>query len=57
MMQVSLAQVAQNDTPETTNSHEPPKFYKKDLLVVLKERNELKEQMDALMHELNMARL
>ena len=36
---------------------ESPKFYKKDLLVVLKERNELKEQLDALRDELNMTRL
>lgn len=41
----------------SSQGQESPKFYKKDLLVVLRERNELKEQLDALRDELNMTRL
>ena len=48
------AQMTQSDG---TYSHESPKFYKKDLLAVLRERNELKEQLDAVREELNMAKL
>lgn len=33
-----------------------PKFYKKDLLVVLREKNVLKEQLDATREELAAAR-
>ena len=36
--------------------HETPKFYKKDLLAVLKEKNELKEEYDALRDELSLAK-
>lgn len=36
---------------------ESPKFFKKDLLAVLRERNELKEEIDSLRDELNMTRL
>ena len=31
---------------------EPPKFYKQDLLAVLRERNELKEELDGLRDDL-----
>ena len=36
--------------------HETPRFYKKDLLAVLREKNELKEEYDALWDELAAAK-
>lgn len=36
--------------------HEPPRFYKKDLLAVLREKNEVKQEYDALCDELTAAK-
>ena len=41
----------------TPGQQEYPKFYKKDLLAVIRERNELKEKLDGLKEELSMTRL
>ena len=45
-----------SDSQKAGSNEEHPKFYKKDLLTVLRERNELKEELDSVREELNMAR-
>ena len=37
---------------EESSSDSVPKFYKKDLMMIIQERNELKEKVSALMEEL-----
>ena len=45
----SLFQVTRQ---EESSSDAVPKFYKKDLMMIIQERNELKEKVSALMEEL-----
>ena len=40
--------------PERESASQPPRFYKDDLIRVLKERNELKEELDGVRDELSM---
>lgn len=44
------------DSPEVQDERDTPKFYKRDLITVLRERNELKEELDSLRDELAMAK-
>lgn len=47
----------QNDSTKVyKDEKEAPKFYKRDLLQVLQERNELKEEVDLLREELALTR-
>ena len=44
------------DGPEVRDERDTPKFYKRDLITVLRERNELKEELDSMRDELAMAK-
>lgn len=47
-----LFQNSRHESDIVRTKTEPPKFYKQDLLAVLRERNELKEELDSLRDEL-----
>jgi len=50
-------QIIKSENDEyTPHKHESPRFFKEDLLVVLRERNEIKEELGGVREELNVAR-
>ena len=49
-----MSQSCSNISSTRDDELQSPKFYKDDLLRVLKERNELKEEMDSLRDELSL---